>query len=106
MSEGKWIRVAAVGAVPEGEVVGAVAEGRRIAVYNVGGTFFATDDLCTHGSALLSDGWLDGDEIECPLHAGRFDVKTGKAICAPVTRDVATYPVRAEGDDLEVRLGD
>lgn len=106
MAEGNWIRVSSVGAVAPGEVVGVEAGGKRIAVYNVDGDFFATDDACTHGAALLSDGWLEGCEIECPLHAGRFDVRNGKALCAPLTRDVATYPVRANGDDLEVRIGD
>ena len=104
MAEGNWVRVAAVGAVAEGEVVGTMVGGKRIAVYNVDGAFFATDDVCTHGAALLSDGWLEGCEIECPLHAGRFDVRSGKALCAPLTRDVATYPVRANGEDLEVRI--
>jgi nitrite reductase/ring-hydroxylating ferredoxin subunit len=64
----------------------------------------ATDNICTHAFALLSDGWLDGDCIECPLHAGRFDVRTGKALGPPVDEDIKVYPVRIVGDDIQVKL--
>jgi naphthalene 1,2-dioxygenase system ferredoxin subunit len=60
--------------------------------------------VCTHAYARLSDGWLDKSEIECPLHAGRFDVKTGKALCPPVTEDIKTYPVRLVGDEIQIKL--
>ena len=53
----------------------------------------------------LSDGWLDRGEIECPLHAGRFDVKTGKATAPPCTEDLKTYPIRLAGDEIQVKLG-
>ncbi len=75
---------------------------RQIALYNLAGRFYATDDLCTHAEASLSDGFLEGEEIECPLHQGRFHVPTGRALCIPVTEDVATFPVRVEGDDVLV----
>ena len=65
---------------------------------------FATDDVCTHAYAKLSDGWLDKGEIECPLHAGRFDVKTGKATAPPCTDDLKTYPVRVSGNEIQVKL--
>jgi naphthalene 1,2-dioxygenase system ferredoxin subunit len=60
------------------------------------GEIFATDNLCTHGAARMSDGFLDGKEIECPLHQGKFDVCTGKALCAPLTENIRVYPVRIE----------
>jgi len=56
--------------------------GRELALYAVGAAVYATDSLCTHGLARLCDGFLEGHEIECPLHQGRFDVRTGKALCA------------------------
>jgi 3-phenylpropionate/trans-cinnamate dioxygenase ferredoxin component len=59
--------------------------------------------MCTHGKALLSEGFLEDGCIECPLHQGRFDVRTGKAMCAPVTVDLRTYGVKREGDDIYVR---
>jgi nitrite reductase/ring-hydroxylating ferredoxin subunit len=79
--------------LPEGEVLRAVVNGKAIAVYNVGGTFYASDDVCNHGQASLSEGYLDGEEIECPLHGGRFNVRTGAPCAPPVTRPIKTYRV-------------
>ncbi|MGL1832254.1 non-heme iron oxygenase ferredoxin subunit [Rhodocyclaceae bacterium SMB388] len=95
MSE-QWIDVADVTAVPEGDVIGVIVNGRDVALYEVEGEIFATDNTCTHGQARLSDGFLEEREIECPLHQGRFDVCTGKALCAPLTEDTRIYPVRIE----------
>jgi len=79
---------------------------RQIAIYNVDGELYATDNVCTHAFALLSDGWLDGDVIECPLHGGRFEVRTGKALGYPVEVDLKTYQVRVVGEDVQVKLED
>lgn len=95
MSE-NWIDAIARDAVPEGDVVGVIVGGKDIAFYEVDGELYATDNLCTHGAARLSDGFLEGREIECPLHQGRFDVCSGKAMCAPVSEDIKTYPVKIE----------
>ncbi len=95
-----WIRVAAADDVAEGEVVGVTAAGQQIALYRDKGEFFATSHVCTHQYALLSDGYFEDGCIECPLHQGSFDVRTGKAQCAPVTEDIKVYPLRVEGDDL------
>lgn len=95
-----WIRVAAADDVAEGEVVGVTAAGQQIALYRDKGEFFATSNVCTHQYALLSDGYFEDGCIECPLHQGSFDVRTGKAQCAPVTEDIKVYPLRVEGDDL------
>jgi nitrite reductase/ring-hydroxylating ferredoxin subunit len=97
-----WRRVAKTGDLQPGSVRQFRAGSRRIALYNVAGTFYATDDVCTHAEASLSDGFLDGEEIECPLHQGRFHVPTGRALCFPVTEDVASFPVRIDGDDVLV----
>lgn len=71
---------------------------RRIGIFRVEGEVYALDDICTHGNARLSEGELDGFEIECPLHAGAFDVRNGKALCAPLTRDTKCHAVcRKEG---------
>ncbi len=61
-----------------------------------GGEIFATDNVCTHGQARLCEGFLEGHEIECPLHQGRFDIRTGRALCAPVTAPIRSYPVRID----------
>ena len=102
MSE--WNKIAKVSAVPSGEKIAAKVGDTEVAVYNVGGTFFATDNLCTHESAFLSDGWLEGEVIECPYHQARFDVKTGKVLAPPACKDLRTFPVRVSGDDVEVQV--
>ncbi|WP_142811776.1 non-heme iron oxygenase ferredoxin subunit [Tepidiphilus olei] len=103
MSE-NWIDAIARDAVPEGDVVGVIVAGKDIAFYEVEGEVFATDNLCTHGAARLSDGFLEGREIECPLHQGRFDVCTGKALCSPLTQDIKTYPVKIENMRVMIKL--
>jgi len=67
--------------------------GQPIAVFNIDGTFFAVSDTCTHSTASLSDGYLEGDEIECPLHGAKFCVRTGAALCQPATEPLQTFPV-------------
>ena len=97
-----WRRVATRTEIGPGSVRQVRVGTRRIALYNLSGALYATDDLCTHAEASLSDGFLEGEEIECPLHQGRFHVPTGRALCFPVTEDVATFPVRSDGDDVLV----
>ncbi len=87
--------------IPENGVARVVAAGRKpLAVYNVGGAFYATDDRCSHGDALLSSGIVEGNLIVCPLHFGSFDIRTGLAVDPPCSREVATYAVTVDGDDL------
>lgn len=99
-----WIDVAALTAVPEMCAISVVANGKEIALYEVDGAIFATDNLCTHGAARLSEGFFEGSEIECPLHQGRFDVCTGKAMCAPLTADIQTYPIRIKDQRIWIKL--
>lgn len=100
----QWIDAAALDAVPEGDVIGIRVAGKEIALYEVEGEIYATDNLCTHGAARMSDGFLEGREIECPLHQGRFDVCSGKALCAPLTENIRTYPVRIENLRVMLKL--
>jgi naphthalene 1,2-dioxygenase system ferredoxin subunit len=99
-----WIELAAVDAIPEDDVIGIDAEGKSFALYQVDGEIYATDNICTHGNARLCDGFLEGHEIECPLHQGKFDIRNGKAMCAPLTEDVKTYPVKIEGTRVFVEV--
>ena len=73
-----------------------------VAVCNVNGAFFAIDDLCTHDGGALDQGELEGDEIECPRHGARFDVRTGAAVQLPAFEPVETHEVRVEGDSIQV----
>ncbi|RSD06291.1 non-heme iron oxygenase ferredoxin subunit [Pandoraea apista] len=102
---GNWIEAASRDAIPEDDVIGLIVGGRDIALYGVDGEVFATDNACTHGNARLCDGFLEGHEIECPLHQGKFDVRTGAAMCAPLTEAVRTYPIRIEAGKVYVDLG-
>ena len=79
-------------------------EGRNIAVFNLGGEFYAIDDACTHEEGPISEGYVEGEEVECPWHAARFNIKTGKVLCDPAYEDAATYKVRVNGDDVEVEV--
>jgi 3-phenylpropionate/trans-cinnamate dioxygenase ferredoxin component len=86
------IYVGAVADIPDGEAVrvqGAVA----IAVFHVEGTLYAIDDTCTHQDASLSDGWVDGCAVECPLHAACFDLHTGRPSGPPAKKAVRTHRV-------------
>lgn len=98
-----WLVVAPRSAVPAGDVIGVQIEGRDIALYDVDGEVYATDNVCTHGNARLCDGFVDGHEIECPLHQGKFDVRNGHPTCEPVTEKLRTYEVRIE--DGQVMVG-
>ena len=99
-----WVTAARRRDLGAGDVLGVVVAGREIALFDLDETIFATDDICTHAYAKLSDGWLDNGEIECPLHAGRFDIKSGKATAPPCTDDLKTYPVRVVGEEIQVKL--
>lgn len=100
MSSEGWIKAADRSALSDGEVIGVIVAGREIALYELDGDILATDDICTHAYAKLSDGWMEKGEIECPLHAGRFDIKTGKATAPPCVDDLKTYPTRVEGGEI------
>jgi 3-phenylpropionate/trans-cinnamate dioxygenase ferredoxin subunit len=78
-----------------------------IAVFHTeDGEIFAIDDTCTHQDASLADGWLEGCEVECPLHASRFDLRTGKADAPPAKRPVRTHEVHVEDGTVFVTLSD
>ncbi len=99
-----WHKVAHVKEIPEGEVIGVEVEGVPIAVYNLDGDIFATHNVCTHAFALLSDGYVDDGKIECPLHQGIFDIRSGKAEEGPVDEDLQTFAVKVEGDEILVEV--
>ncbi len=99
-----WTDIAATDDIPNDDVIGFDVSGKSIALYQVDGEVYATDNICTHGNARLCDGFLDGHEIECPLHQGKFDIRNGKAMCAPLTEDVKTYPVKIEGNRVFVAI--
>ena len=90
--------------VPENSMKSFEVGTNVIAVYNVGGTFYATDNECTHGAASLADGILEGDVVECSLHFGAFNVKTGEAVQAPCFTALRTYKVVVENGEVRIDL--
>ncbi|EYS98355.1 naphthalene 1,2-dioxygenase [Cupriavidus sp. SK-4] len=99
-----WIEAALLSDVPQDDVIAVAVQGQEIALYGVDGDVYATDNICTHGHARLCEGFLEGHEIECPLHQGRFDIRNGAAKCAPLTENIRTYPVRIDGDKVYLDL--
>ena len=99
-----WVTVAKVSEVPKGRVKVVEVEGNRIALCNVEGTIYAIDDVCTHDNGPLGEGELWDNQIECPRHGARFDVKTGKVVCLPAVIPVRTYEVKIEGEEVKVKV--
>ena len=85
-------------------VMDADVGGEEIALYWIDDAVYATHNVCTHAFARLSEGFLDGDCIECPVHQALFNVKTGEAVAPPAYTAVKTYPCRIEGDDVLVDI--
>ena len=98
------VRVCAQADVAPDSVKAFEAGGRTLAVYNIAGTFYVTDDECTHAAASLADGILDGDVIECSLHFGAFHIPTGEVKAPPCTVALRTYKVTLQGDDIFIDL--
>lgn len=71
-----------------------LVNGLSICLYRLDGQVYATDDRCSHGNAKLSDGYVEGNEIECPYHQGRFDIRTGQPTLMPCTEPIKTYSVK------------
>lgn len=101
-----WHEVPGAQALGEDEAMAATLGERPVALCRSRGQLYAVHNGCTHERALLSDGYVEDGWIECPLHQGRFDLKTGAALCAPVTQPVRVYPVKTQDGKVYVDLGD
>lgn len=82
------------------------AGGRTVALFQVSGQWWATDDRCTHDGGQLVAGQLEGYTIICPRHSARFDIRTGKVLSQPASVDLAVHTVKVEGDDVLVRVSE
>jgi len=92
----EFVRVAATDEIPPGTGKAVVVDGRRIALFNVNGTFYAIDDTCTHEEASLAEGALYGEIVACPKHGSRFHLPTGRVLSLPAVIPVNTYQVKVE----------
>jgi 3-phenylpropionate/trans-cinnamate dioxygenase ferredoxin subunit len=99
----EWIAVAAQADFPPGTFRTLDVEGVPIAVFNVGGNYYAIEDLCTHEAETLSDGEVEGLEVTCPRHGARFSLLTGAALSPPAYEPVASFPIRIVDGVVQVR---
>jgi 3-phenylpropionate/trans-cinnamate dioxygenase ferredoxin subunit len=99
------MRVCALSDLARGEALRVDAVHPPIAIFHTdSGEVFAVDDTCTHQDASLSDGWLEGREIECPLHASKFDLRTGAVDAPPAKNSIRTHVVTITDGDIHVTL--
>ncbi len=101
-----FVKVCRADDLPPGEMLAVAIDSLPpMALYNVDGEFFATSNICTHAVATLTDGYLEGDQIECPMHGGMFSVRTGEATHHPCFEPIATYAVKLRDGDIFVAAG-
>src|SRR5215470_14688044 len=100
----QFIRVASAADVAPGEAKCVEVAGKKIALFNLEGSFFAIDDTCTHRGGLLCEGEVAGEEVTCPWHGAVYNIKTGAVLKPPAPRGVASYHVRVQGADVEVEV--
>ena len=100
----KFVKVAKTSEIPDQAGKCVDVEGRTIAVFNLGGEFYAINDTCTHQGGPLSDGAVNGEEVECPWHGARFKIKSGEIAGPPAFEGVEHYTVRIDGDDIEIEV--
>jgi nitrite reductase/ring-hydroxylating ferredoxin subunit len=101
-----FVTVARTEEIAPGTAIQVWIDEDAIAVFNLNGEFYATSDVCTHEEWNLHGGAIDGDEIECPLHRGVFNIKTGSAEVYPAEDDLLTYPCRVVDGAVQIDLGD
>ena len=94
--------------VPEGKGEAFIVEGRRIALFNVGGEFYALEDRCSHADAPIVDGFVNPGRrcVACPWHGAAFDLRNGAALSGPACGDIHAFPVSVEGGELLIEIGE
>jgi len=101
---GEFVKVTKTDALKPGQARLVEVKGKEIALFNIGGEFYALDNACTHEQGSLAEGEIEGCEVTCPLHGAVFDIRTGEVLGPPAYDDVDTYAVRVTGDDIEVEV--
>jgi len=99
-----WHKAADVAALADKEVIGVEVSGQEIAVYRIDGEYLATANICTHQFAFMSEGFVEGDCVECPLHQALFDIRTGAVVEGPADQPLKTYAVRVDGTTILIYL--
>jgi nitrite reductase/ring-hydroxylating ferredoxin subunit len=101
---GQYFKAAKAADVASGKLRAVEINGKRIALFSIGGQIYAIGDLCTHQGGPLSDGAIENNEVECPWHGGRFNVTSGQATVPPAGEAVERYNVRISGEDVEIEV--
>ena len=101
-----FVRVASMSAVPDPGRMLVEVEDRMIALFHVGGRFYAIDDVCTHDGGPLAEGKLEGFAIACPRHGAKFDIRDGRVLSMPATQPTVAHEVKVEGNDVFVRVNE
>jgi len=99
-----WTAVGQRDQVEPDAPLGVTVGTQKIGIYDVRGTLHAAEDICPHAAALLTHGFAEGCEVECPLHNAVFDVSTGKHLRGEPCRDLKTFPVRVVGQEIQIRI--
>ena len=100
----KFVTVATKSEIADQSAKCVDVEGKRIAIFNLAGDFYAIDDACTHRGGRLSEGSIEGEAIICPLHGARFNIKSADVISPPAPTGVTKYTVRLTGDAVEIEV--
>lgn len=98
------IKVAETGDLQPGQGKRVEVQGKPVALFNIGGTFYAIDHTCTHRGGPLSEGTLQGESVRCPWHGSVFDLRTGRVLGPPATSPVQAYRVVVEGKEIKVEV--
>tara|TARA_B100000963_G_scaffold180882_1_gene157216 strand:+ start:287 stop:604 length:318 start_codon:yes stop_codon:yes gene_type:complete len=104
MAEEDWIEVGPTDSIEEEDLIRFDHNDRTFCIYRLSDGFYATDGICTHETVHLEDGLVMDDEIECPMHQGVFNIKSGEAISPPACEDLKTYPVKVDNNKIFVKI--
>ena len=100
----QWIDAGSADDAVEDEVIAVTVGGRHVAVFRIGDEVFALMDRCSHGAAKLSDGYVENGCVECPLHQGLIDIRTGEPRSPPVVEPVRCFPARIRAGRIEIEI--
>ena len=104
MPEDNWIEVAKTDSIDMEDLIRFDYASKTYCIYRIEDGYFATDGMCTHEAVHLEDGLVMDDEIECPMHQGVFNIKSGEAISPPACDDLKTYPVKVENNLIYINI--
>ena len=99
---GEFVKVAEKKDLPAGEAKAVEVNGQTIALFNVDGQYFAIEDTCTHAGGPLSEGTVEGNEVTCPWHGGKFNLANGEVLGPPAFEGVKSFKVQVEGEDIKI----